>query len=208
MTYSKFHGWNLLDKELRAYFPDYAYKGIMLEIGAFEPIRLSNTFHFEQNGWDTYQFEANPKDIKLFDIRKNKCFNYAISNINKDNINFSVINSSGWTAGFSALTPTIPTYTNYPADIISVPVRTLDSFFQKELIHLNNKIIDIITIDVEGGELDVLKGLNMQRIRPKLLCVEDHNFNNSSSELHKYIVNQNYTFHKNNGLDSFYLSRD
>ena len=32
LTYENFHGYNLLDKELRSYFLDYHYKGVMIEI--------------------------------------------------------------------------------------------------------------------------------------------------------------------------------
>lgn len=202
--YRDFHGYNLLDKELRGYFPDYTYKGIIIEIGSFEPIRLSNTYHLEKNGWDTYQLEANPKDIKMFDIRKNKCLNYAVSNRDEDNVDFTVV-SSIWTAGFSALNPSIQGHENYPQNIIKVNVRKLDTIFANEWKHLVDKNIDIMTIDVEGGELDVLKGLDMSKIRPYLLCVEDHKFNNGTSELHKYILSQNYRFDKYNGLDAFYI---
>ena len=42
--YSSFHGEIQNDKEvdkvLREYFPDYNYKGVFLDIGAFEPITI------------------------------------------------------------------------------------------------------------------------------------------------------------------------
>jgi len=63
--YTNFHGEKdishlHLDEILRTkYFPDYDYKGVFIEVGSFDPIVISNSFHFEKNGWDVYCFEAN-----------------------------------------------------------------------------------------------------------------------------------------------------
>lgn len=49
-TYKQFHGEVLenisVDAILRSYFSDYSYKGVFLDVGAFEPIRISNSYHF------------------------------------------------------------------------------------------------------------------------------------------------------------------
>jgi len=48
--YTQFHGEFLnninVDNILRTYFPDYNYKGVFLDVGSFEPIRISNSYHF------------------------------------------------------------------------------------------------------------------------------------------------------------------
>ena len=49
-----------VDKVLRGYFPDYNYKGVMLDIGACDPVWMSNSNHFELNGWEVFCFEPNP----------------------------------------------------------------------------------------------------------------------------------------------------
>lgn len=50
--YTQFHGEFLnninVDNILRTYFPDYNYKGVFLDVGSFEPIRISNSYHFEK----------------------------------------------------------------------------------------------------------------------------------------------------------------
>jgi hypothetical protein len=51
--YSTYHGefqnGKYVDQVLREYFPDYNYKGIFLDVGAYEPINISNSYHFEKN---------------------------------------------------------------------------------------------------------------------------------------------------------------
>ena len=70
--YFKFHGENqqgkCVDETLREYFPNYNYKGIFLDIGAYEPINISNSYHFEKNDWDVYCFEANTLLIDLLHL--------------------------------------------------------------------------------------------------------------------------------------------
>ena len=50
--YNLFHGeiqcGKYVDQTLREYFPDITYKGIFLDIGAYEPINISNSYHFEK----------------------------------------------------------------------------------------------------------------------------------------------------------------
>ena len=75
--YTQFHGEILenrhVDAILRNYFPDYNYKGVFVDVGAFEPIRISNSYHFEKNNWDVYCFEANSNSIPLLKQYRKKC---------------------------------------------------------------------------------------------------------------------------------------
>ena len=63
MSYENFHGefsnGKYVDQTLREYFPDYNYLGTFIDVGAYEPINISNSYHFEKNGWNVYCLEAN-----------------------------------------------------------------------------------------------------------------------------------------------------
>ena len=63
-----------VDEVLRSYFPDYSYKGVFFDVGAFEPIRISNSHHFHLNGWKVYSFEANPAKIPLLKQHRDHVF--------------------------------------------------------------------------------------------------------------------------------------
>ena len=86
--YEEFHGEVLegipVDKILRDYFADYHYKGVFLDVGAFEPIRISNSYHFEKNGWDVFCFEANTDGIPHLQEYRENVFNYAIYDEDKE----------------------------------------------------------------------------------------------------------------------------
>lgn len=48
-----------IDRIIRQYFPDPKYKGVFFDVGAFDPVLISNSYHFERNGWNFCCFEAN-----------------------------------------------------------------------------------------------------------------------------------------------------
>ena len=109
--YNLYHGevqkGKHVDQVLREYFPDFNYKGVFFDVGAYEPINISNSYHFEKNGWDTYCFEANIERIEeLKSLRKN-VFNYAIADKNIDNITFNIVyagyGGGSGTGGLSAI---------------------------------------------------------------------------------------------------------
>lgn len=201
---------------LQKYF-DPSYTGTIIEIGAYHPIEISSTYDFEQKGWDTYQIEANPENIPAFSIRKNGCLNYAISDKNEDDVDFTIVTidseKKGFNASFSSLNPNLLGHDEFPSKKVKVKVRTMNTLFENELKHLKDRKIDIITIDVEGHELEVLDGMNLNVIQPKVFCIEDltrlyfddKKFYESISKLHKRMTDYNYVLDYSDGSNSFYV---
>lgn len=197
------------DAILQGYFPN-TKNGVMLEIGAFDPVEISNSYHFEQVGWDTYCFEPNPdKNDKFKSTRKNGVFNYALADYNRDDVDFEVVTTSGWTAGWSSLKidDSIKFGVN-PHDYaktIKVKVRTLDEVLATDLKHLTS--IDILSIDVEGGEYDVLKGFStIDKYKPKVIFIENHRWQTlEETPTHKFLVEHGYKLDKSYTYDLFYI---
>ena len=52
--------------------------------------------------------------------------------------------------------------------------------------------IDLFSLDVEGSEIEVLKGVDFSKYRFKIICVETNNFN----LINKFLESQNYKFLK------------
>jgi FkbM family methyltransferase len=208
-NYTHFHGEFLnninVDNILRNYFPDYDYKGVFIDVGAFEPIKISNSYHFEKNGWDVYCFEANTNSIPLLKIHRKNVFNYAIYDIDKDETTFNVVLSNGWTAGFSAIElsdeiANVFKTNDKKVTQIKVPQKTLNTILQTELNHI--KTIDILKIDIEGGELKCLHGLDLQKYNPKLILLE--NITNDI-KIKNYLENFGYILHQQNAYNQFYI---
>ena len=71
----------------------------------------------------------------------------------------------------------------------------------------NNKIIDYISIDTEGNEIEILRNFNFKRFKVKLFTIE-HNFNKvNRKEILKIMKKNNYKrVHKNiSYMDDWYI---
>ena len=88
------------------------------------------------------------------------------------------------------LTSTIQ-FVAHPAKPQPVTARlTLDALLEK--IDFTDKKLDLLDIDVEGADLKVLKGFNIEKFKPELICVEIHEKDIKNSEIYKYLSNFSY----------------
>ena len=210
--YSEFHGEVLegipMDKLLRDYFPDYHYGGVFLDVGAFEPIQISNSFHFEKNGWDVFCFEANTDGIPLLQKHRKNVFNYAIYDEDKDSVEFNIVTSNGWTAGFSAVEVSQEIANIFDYEIkeikkITVPQKTLNTILSQEINLI--RPIDILKIDVEGGELKVLSGIDLDKYKPTIILLENITGN---VQILNYLEKYGYVLDKHISYNQFFLRKD
>jgi FkbM family methyltransferase len=153
---------------------DECTNGFFVDVGALDGKHLSNTFAFELLGWKGICIE--PHNFFFDFCKKNRpnsiCINAAISDYNKDNVNFatnyygtlSTLQPEKYEKVFSTRFKTrFKGFTNQ-----KVKVRTLDTIFTNN----NVKNIDILSIDVEGEELKVLHGLDIKKYQPKIIIIE------------------------------------
>jgi FkbM family methyltransferase len=188
------------DKILSAIFKDIS-NGICVEIGANDGITDSMTYYFEKNGWRCLLVEPIPE---LFNeiIRNRNClaFNCAAALSNGD-ATFYVAES---VEGMSSLNPTdehIEHINRIGGKIkeIIVRTRTVDDILSEARIDK----IDFISIDVEGNELDVLKGFSINKYFPKIIIIED-NSNRVDSKVPEYMEQKGYVNFKRTGVNDWY----
>ena len=78
-----------------------------------------------------------------------------------------------------------------------VQVNTLNYYISKHSKKID--VIDFINIDVEGGELNVLKSLNFKTYKPQLICIEIHNI--------EKMFDTNYRYLKSNNVHNFLVKK-
>jgi FkbM family methyltransferase len=210
--YSQFHGENhenrYVDEVIREYFPDYNYHGIFFEVGAFEPIRMSNSYHFEKNGWTAYCIEANPDQIKFLKEHRKNVIHAAVYDEDKESTEFSVVHNGEWTAGFSAIeisSDYLRVFAGHPIIHIKkvhVPQKTLNTVINEYCPTINT--IDVMTIDVEGGELKVLKGLDIDKYKPKVFVIENVT---NCKVIQSYLEDKGYILDKQYAYNQFYIRK-
>jgi FkbM family methyltransferase len=160
--------------------------GNCIEIGAVDGIMLSNTYHFEQNGWNSLCIEPIPSYYEILKNNRKNTLNYAISSNTSDDMIFNLVSmNTGNRSSISGLeldTRLVDLHQqmnlNPKIETIKVKSRRLDWCIEN---HFNHETIDFISIDTEGSELDVLKSFNVNNYNIKLLVIEN-NYNDSIIE--------------------------
>ncbi len=200
------------DKIIReTYFPDFNYKGVIVEVGGATPEFLSMSKHFKDNGWRTIVFEPNPTFAKQHREAGNEIYEIAISNEDLDNQDFTIVKQNVSAYGgivtdhsFSSISvkdeyieKTGFKLTNENSEVIKVNIRRLESV-------LDIKEIDILSIDTEGWELEVMKGIDTNKINCKVIVMENLFHNPEYTEYMKSIgyfldnkIEYNYIYIKN-----------
>ncbi len=211
----KFYGERNIDERIRnAFFPDYSYRGVFVEVGAAGPEFLSMSLHFRENGWRVIGIEPNPEFCKLHREKGYEVLQYACGDRDEDNVEFFVVDSEGasYNGGkvsyesFSSL-GLKSSYAGLKKDInqrkIIVQLRRLDTILETHAPDVRQ--IDILSIDVEGWELEVIDGLNTEKYRPRLMIVENLF---SSNKYLSYMRARGYWLWKRASPNDVYVRKD
>ena len=177
--------------------------GFYVDVGAQHPIKNNNTYLLHKKGWEGINIDLDQKNINLFNVSRKKDCNIcaAISSLEKD------ANLYYYHEGSPINTLSREIADRQKAIIKetrAIRTKTLTSILENS--KFKNKEIDFLSIDVEGVELEVLQGLNLNIYKPKIIVVElldldskkleikNLNINNViNSEIYKYIEKNNYT---------------
>ncbi len=97
-----------------------------------------------------------------------------------------------------------------------MPLRTLDDILRSEREGTADGAgpwqskrgwnIDVVSIDVEGGELDVLDGLSLDRFRPRVLIME--NDRPAGAAIEPYLNERGYRKFHQQKINDFYVRED
>ena len=175
-TNMTFYGQFETDRYIAKYFP-HDYKGTCLDIGMAEPIAANNSYHFEQKGWQCLCVEPNPNYYQQGVGVRKIVENLACGAKDGDDIEFEIFTINGSNQGaISSLRPDSRLIRSHAHIInnstkIKIKVRTLDTILSQ---HPEITNIDFASIDTEDTELDVLKGFDINRWKPKLFVIENN----------------------------------
>jgi hypothetical protein len=76
--------------------------------------------------------------------------------------------------------------------LVEVNCTTLEKIINT---NLDNKSIDLLSLDTEGYEFDILQGLNLDKNRPKYMLIEI--YTKDYEKILNYLSSKNYYLHSN-----------
>ena len=177
-------------------------KGIYIDVGCQHPIKNNNTYLLYKKGWEGINVDLDKDNIDLFNASRSKDnnFNKALSSdVNDVDLYFyhkkSPINTiNKRTSEFQKAKV---------SSIKKIKTDTLDNIILNT--KYKNSSFDLLSIDVEGHELEVLKGFNLVKFSPNVIVVEYLDLNVSKleiknlsiedildTEIYKYLISKNY----------------
>ncbi|HPF12333.1 MAG TPA: FkbM family methyltransferase [Flavobacteriaceae bacterium] len=194
--------WQLLGKKSN---------GMVVEIGAFDGMHLSNSYSLSEIGWEAICVEPSPVIFQY--LKKNRPS--AIT------INKAVVGDEGikeiefYSEEIGVLSGVVydeedvkKRYKNrglnYKAPIkMEVKATTLNTLFNECQVCK----VDVLSIDVEGFELEVLKGLDLTKIDVGLFIIEANNENYKKTILQYFEPYKNYVFIGSNFQNLFIMHK-
>ena len=176
--------------------------GFFIEAGANDGLSQSNTALYEfEYGWKGLLVEPNPK--KCFECKKRRrnsiVENYALVS---DNYTDDYIEGNFDETGYSeSLTSLVYDKGDWcdshlqvhkeqiKNNLIKVPAITLNKLLEKH----NVDRVDFISLDVEGYEISVLNGFDLEKYNPKYFLIETTSLENRKKSIIEYMEEGDYT---------------
>ena len=175
-----------------------ARTGYFVDVGANQPDDESQTLHLEKLGWTGVLIEPQP-DLAEELRRCSQAKVYAVACSAPENAGQSMrLQVAG---KYSSLNSELVDLLATPSRTIDVPVKTLD---QVLLDAQAPSPIDFLSIDVERHELEVVRGFDFERWRPRLILIEGHVLD---LRLHDYLVSHDYRWIRLTGLNGWYVPK-
>lgn len=200
-SYQSQHGE---DKLLDKYFHQKR-QGFFVEVGAYDGIVLSNTYHFEkERAWTGILVEPDAKKAELCRINRGNsriCECAAVGSGDVQEISFFQVDGGEVYSTINLVDSHRQRLEEYGLTHREVRVRamTLDQI----LTESRPPRIDFLSIDVEEAELEVLKGFDISRWKPRIVIVES-NSAERKPEIRDYFVRNGYAYLHSVEVNDFY----
>jgi FkbM family methyltransferase len=207
MTYHSQDGQDKIIHELLFDAQQYKGNGVFVEIGAHDGVHISNTYFFErQLGWQGVLIEPRPD-----------AFARLVANRSATALNCCVGKKSGKVLFVSAglLSGILKYYSptnleriekeylkrSETPQLIWVDVRTIDDILSAHGITR----VNLLSIDIEGAELDILRMIDFHKVEVDVILCEDNG--GSLGQLREYLRTCGYVMFKRVGADGIFVRR-
>ena len=184
-----------------------------LDIGCNDYKNLSNSYALYKKGVRGVLIDANPiyiDEIKMY-RPEDIVLNCGIGAKNSEKMKFYILNTPGLDSfdlesikEAQRQTPWIEI-----VDEIEVPVYTLDEIYEKYFA----SVPTIVSLDVEGLEMDILKSTNFEKYRPYIFIIETIEYRekisvtNKRNDIIDFMQKNDYAEYAFTGVNSIFIDK-
>jgi hypothetical protein len=182
-----------------------------IDIGAWRPIKGSNTYFLYKKGIQGTVVEPNPYFKRLWDsVRpRDQYLQFGCSNSSKGNLQIFHSSAASNTMHIEFMKKISIEQQLKISNQLEVDCLTL-----KEIILLHQKLTTspfLLDIDIEGLDFEVIKTFSFEKkLRPSLIMIEewlDQNESINSSKIFKYLESKDYLLVGKTILTSIYIDK-
>jgi FkbM family methyltransferase len=180
--------------------------GVFLDVGAYDGVTINNTCFLEQSrGWTGMCVEPLPKEFaKLQSARKAVCINGCAA-LEDGSVDFLQVHDNEMLSG------RVETFDQRHVERIEDAIQQAPD--AKELIRVRAYAlpgllrahgiahVDFLSLDTEGGELDLLKSLDLAGLGVRAIAIEN---NYGGPDIEHYLSRQGYELAAFMGCDEIY----
>jgi FkbM family methyltransferase len=185
-----------------------------MDIGAHHPYWLSNTYLFYKRGLTGVCIEPDPmlynaiakKRPKDININKGVGFNKVI-----EVADFYIMSSRA-----------LNTFSKEEAERVSkLGLNKIEQVIQIELININDIFskyypdndLDFLSLDVEGLDQKILESIDFEKYKPKVICVETIEFNESriikkQQAIVDFLISMGYFIYADTSINTIFVRKD
>ena len=185
------------------------HDGFFVDIGACFPDVASVTKYFYEKGWSGINVEPIPKifDLLLKDRPRDINLNFAVGDV-VGQTTFYLFEDEFGSSTTDLELANKQKEKDRPVSTIQVQTTTLNEIFKQ---YVGKKTVHFLKVDVEGGEGNVIRSLDLSEYRPWIIVLESMAPWSQISTHEKwepYLLSHDYHFVYADGLNRFYLAAE
>lgn len=173
-------------------------RGFFVDIGAHHPLALSNTYALYKRGWRGLNIDATPGSMEPFRKYRPEDINLEIGvGRRRERLPFTIFSDP-------ALNGFVDESTVRAHEARGITVRRvveIDCIPVNDVLrsHVDGRAVDLLNLDIEGKDLEVLRSLDLQMWRPKMIILEIL----GRKDLHDFLLSEEVVFLESAGYRAF-----